>query len=125
MQHSEVKELSELIYDKIYNQKEELREFYNTTKSKIGYFFIDDLLPESLAKKCHEVFPDKASMRRLKSMREYKYISAQMNKHDQFLEHVIYAFQDEKIVSLIGDICGYFVSICRRFLICRWYFFNG
>ena len=63
-------------------------------------------LTESIAKKCYDVFPDKAEMRCLKSIREYKYISAQMNKHDRLLEKVIYAFQNEKVVSLISEICN-------------------
>ena len=106
MQVPEVKEISELIYDRINNQKEELKQLYNSTKSKIGYFFIDDLLPESLAHKCHELFPDKSEMNCLKSIREYKFVSAQMDKHHEFLEHVIYAFQDVKVVNLIGEICN-------------------
>lgn len=102
----ESEEISELIFNKIKKEKENLTEFFNTSKNEIGYFFIDDLLPESLARKCYEVFPHKNDMRCLKSIREFKYISAQMNKHDKFLEDVIYAFQDERIVNLIGEICG-------------------
>jgi Rps23 Pro-64 3,4-dihydroxylase Tpa1-like proline 4-hydroxylase len=45
-------------------------------------------------------------MRLLKSLREYKYISAQMNKHHNLLEKVIYAFQEERVTKLIGEICG-------------------
>ena len=44
-------------------------------------------------------------MRCLKSIREYKYVSAQMNKHNPLLEKVLYAFQDKKVVDLIGEIC--------------------
>ena len=44
-------------------------------------------------------------MRCLNSIREYKYVSAQMDNHHSLLEKVIYAFQDNKVVKLIGDIC--------------------
>ena len=99
-------EISELIYKAIKSKKEDLIQKYNGSKSQIGYFYVDQLLPKELAEKCFEVFPDKSEMRRLKSLREYKFISAQMDKHDNFLEDVIYAFQDGKIVKIIGEICG-------------------
>jgi Rps23 Pro-64 3,4-dihydroxylase Tpa1-like proline 4-hydroxylase len=106
MEVSTTKEISELIYSNIKSQQDVLTATYNASKSKIGYFFIDDLLPLEIAQKCFEVFPDKSEMRGLKSMREYKYVSAQMDTHNQLLEAVIYAFQDEKVVQLIGEICN-------------------
>ncbi|HUH27398.1 2OG-Fe(II) oxygenase [Gelidibacter sp.] len=100
------REISTLIYQNIEKKKEELKANYDASKASIGYFFIDDVLPIQIAKQCFEVFPEPSAMRCLKSFREYKHVSAQMDKHDGFLEAVIYAFQDEKIVELIGDICG-------------------
>lgn len=99
-------DISKLIYDKINSEKGHLMSCYNSTKSGIGYFYIDDLLPEELAKQCYDVFPDSSEMRELKSLREYKHVSAQMNKHNPLLEKVIYAFQEKNIVELIGEICG-------------------
>ena len=99
-------EISKLIYNKILEGKDEIKKSYLASKEQIGYFFIDDLLPENLVKECFKVFPDKSEMKCLKSIREYKYVSAQMNKHNQLLENVIYAFQDKRIVELIGEICG-------------------
>jgi len=100
-----IQEISDLIYNKILNKKEELTAQFNASKGEIGYFYIDDLLPEALAEACFKRFPEPSEMRILKSMKEYKHVSAQMDKHDPFLEQVIYAFQDPKIVSLIGEIC--------------------
>ena len=99
-------EISELIFNKISEEKKNLIKLFNTSKNDIGYFFIDDLLPDALTEECFKVFPDKSEMRCLKSIREYKYISAQMDRHNKLLEDVIFAFQDEKIVKLIGEICG-------------------
>lgn len=99
-------EISEIIFNQIRLKKNELRKQYLKSKNKIGYFFIDDLLPKDLAQACFDVFPDKSEMRILKSIREYKCVSAQMDKHNPLLEKVLYAFQDEKIISLIGDICN-------------------
>ena len=98
--------ISNLIYKQILKNKDLLSIQFLETKKDIGYFYIDGLLPEDLAKKCFNVFPQKSEMKVLKSIREYKYISAQMDKHNELLEAVIYAFQDERIVGLIGCICG-------------------
>nr|WP_321236295.1 2OG-Fe(II) oxygenase [uncultured Psychroserpens sp.] len=106
MEVSNRKEISELIYNAIKSKKDDLIEAYKASKSNIGYFYIDDLLPKELAEKCFEVFPNTSEMRQLKSLREYKYISAQMDKHNQLLEEVLFAFQDKKIVQLIGEICN-------------------
>ena len=106
MDSSISKDISELIFNKIKENQVELKASYEASKSQIGYFYIDDLLPEDLAKQCFDVFPDTSEMRCLKSMREYKYVSAQMNNHHELLEQVLYAFQDSKIVNLIGEICS-------------------
>ena len=78
---------------------------YNASKTEIGYFYIDNVLPEEIARACYELFPDKSEMHCLKSIREYKYVSAQMDKHHPLLEKVLYAFQNEKVVNLISEIC--------------------
>lgn len=106
MMVSELEEISELIFSKIKSKQSELTEIYKTSEPEIGYFFIDDILPEALALKCFEVFPDPSEMRCLKSIREFKHVSAQMDKHNQILEKIIYAFQSPKIVKLIGEICN-------------------
>lgn len=106
MMVSKSEEISELIYSKIKSKQLELTEAYTASEPKIGFFYIDDVLPEALALKCFEVFPEPSDMRCLKSLREYKHVSAQMDKHNSLLEAVIYAFQKPKIVKLIGDICN-------------------
>ncbi|TYB74521.1 2OG-Fe(II) oxygenase [Bizionia gelidisalsuginis] len=102
----DIHKISDLIYTQILKNKEELTVQFNTTKGTIGFFYVDNLLPQELAEQCYGVFPDPSEMRVLKSIKEFKHVSAQMNKHHPLLEKVIYAFQDEKIVSLIGEICG-------------------
>lgn len=106
MEEIKKEDLIDLIYSRILEQKSKIKMAYNSSKSKIGYFFIDDLLPNNIAMQCYKVFPDVSDMRCLESIREHKYVSSQMDKHDTLLEKVIYAFQNEKIVKLIGEICG-------------------
>ncbi|WP_370227248.1 2OG-Fe(II) oxygenase [Mesoflavibacter sp.] len=100
----ETSEIANLIFNKIHSSKEELKRLYDGSKDEIGFFFIDDLLPEDLALKLNDIFPKEEDMRCLKSLREYKFISAQMNKHTSLLEKVLYAFQDERIISEISKI---------------------
>ena len=103
-------DISDLIYNRISEERSEIKAAYEASRGAIGYFFIDDLLPDDLACKCFEVFPDPKDMRLLNSIREYKYISAQMDQHNALVEDVIYAFQDPKIVNLIADICSNILS---------------
>ncbi|MFT7251590.1 MAG: Rps23 Pro-64 3,4-dihydroxylase Tpa1-like proline 4-hydroxylase [Flavobacterium sp.] len=78
---------------------------YESSKENIGFFYLDDILPLELAKQIYSVFPKSSEMVLKKSIREDKYIGVQMNKYNALLEEVLYAFQDERIVNLIGKIC--------------------
>lgn len=98
--------ISDIIYNHILTNKQSLIAQFNESKNAIGYFYIDNVLPEKLALECAKVFPKPEEMKLLKSIKEFKYVSAQMDKHHQLLEEVIYAFQNEKIVKLIGEICN-------------------
>jgi Rps23 Pro-64 3,4-dihydroxylase Tpa1-like proline 4-hydroxylase len=78
---------------------------YKSSKENIGFFYLDDVLPLELASQIYSVFPESSDMVLKKSIREDKYIGVQMNNYNPLLEEVIYAFQDERIVKLIGAIC--------------------
>lgn len=98
-------ELAELIYKKIYNNKDVLKNQFLNSKDKIGYFYLDTVMPEDIALSISKVFPTPEEMVLKKSIREDKYVAAQMNKHNPLLEELIYAFQDKRIVDLIAEIC--------------------
>ncbi len=101
-------DIIDLIYLKLVENKKNLEDQFRTSKDSIGSFFIDDLLPEDIAKRIYQTFPstDNTNVVLHKNIREFKYVAYQMNKFDSLLEDVIYAFQDKKIVNLIGEICG-------------------
>lgn len=109
-------DLAQFIVEKIIGQKETVKAHYLKTQGKIGYFFIDDLLPQSITKELYDVFPKAKDMVLKKSIRENKYIAAQMNEYHPLLEEIIYAFQNEKVVELIGEICGIKEAIPDEFL---------
>ena len=100
------KDLSDLIFSKIEKNQDILSKQFEDSKNKIGFFYIDDLLPEEIAIQIHENFPKPSEMVLKKSIRENKYIAAQMNLYHPILEDIIYAFQDERIVKLVAKICA-------------------
>lgn len=100
------KDLSDLIFSKIEKNQDILSKQFEDSKNKIGFFYIDDLLPEEIAIQIHENFPKSSEMVLKKSIRENKYIAAQMDLYLPILEDIIYAFQDERIVKLVAKICA-------------------
>ena len=100
------KSLAVLVLSQLKQQQQQVKKQYEATKSGIGYFFVDDLLPIDIVKEIHRAFPLPVEMKRNKSLREHKHIAVQMDQHNPLLEQAIYAFQDTEVVSLIQSICG-------------------
>lgn len=55
-------EYADIILQQISDRKEEIKQQYNNSKNNIGYFWIDDLLPEDLALEISNIFPEKEKM---------------------------------------------------------------
>ncbi|MGO1073279.1 2OG-Fe(II) oxygenase [Lysobacter sp. CA199] len=70
----------------------------------IHYFIVDDLLPVELAMQIRQAFPQTSQMMLRKSLRELKYISAQMDRHAPILEEIIFAFQQPAVVEQVRAI---------------------
>lgn len=68
--------------------------------------YLDNLLPEELALEIVEAFPDKSTMTLKKSLRENKYVVAQMNQYAPILEDIVYAFQDLGVLKTVEKITG-------------------
>jgi hypothetical protein len=66
--------------------------------------FIDDVLPNEWASMVFNAFPNPAEMMERKSLREHKFVAAQMDRYSPILEEIIYAFQDPHIVKLAEQI---------------------
>ncbi|WP_196886899.1 2OG-Fe(II) oxygenase [Aureivirga sp. CE67] len=99
------KELSILICKRLEEEKEVSINKFNQSKDKIGYFFVDDLLPKHIVDAIYQSFPKTNNMILRKSLREYKYIAAQMDNYHPILEEVIYAFQEPNVVKIVSEIC--------------------
>jgi Rps23 Pro-64 3,4-dihydroxylase Tpa1-like proline 4-hydroxylase len=100
------KELGDLIVERLELKRQESAAQYAGSEPKIGYFYVDDLLPGDIARRIFDAFPATTGMHLKKSLREYKFVAAQMDRYDPILEEIIYAFQDQRVVSLIAGICG-------------------
>lgn len=74
--------------------------------SKIQYCYIDDLFPSELAQEVFNSFPSQEKMLLRKNLREFKYMTAQMNFLNPLLEEVVYAFQEPAVVEVLANISG-------------------
>lgn len=97
-------ELTLYIINRLEEVLPECRDTFKNSEPGIGYFVVDKVLPEEVARTIENVFPPKEKMKLKRSLREDKYVASQMNNYDPLLEQVIYAFQDLRVVNLIERI---------------------
>jgi Rps23 Pro-64 3,4-dihydroxylase Tpa1-like proline 4-hydroxylase len=95
---------AEIIEKRLGGELERLRDEFreNTVQSCV----IDDLLPEEEVLKVFRAFPEKETMMLKKSLRENKYVAAQMDKYSSILEEIIFAFQDPRVLKMVETITG-------------------
>ncbi|MGB8699981.1 MAG: 2OG-Fe(II) oxygenase [Thermosynechococcaceae cyanobacterium] len=98
-------DLATLIAQRIDSQFETSKFFFEDCQ-KIKYFYIDDLLPISVARQIFSSFPKKETMLLRKDLREFKYMTAQMNLVAPILEELVFAFHDPQVVQRIAQITG-------------------
>src|SRR5438552_1621113 len=84
-------------------QQKKLAKVQWQSSGNVEYFVIDDLLSEDLCHRIRNAYPAGDSMRVRKSLRELKYVAAQMDKYDPILEDALYAFQDPRVVQLVEE----------------------
>ncbi len=96
---------AELFRQVLQKNKEYLYEEFHRP-DRIPSCCVDDVLENSLAEEIFHAFPNKQSMYLRTSLREKKYISSQMSRHNSLLEEVIFGFQDPKVTSILSEITG-------------------
>lgn len=77
-----------------------------TSSAPINRFVVDQLLPEEWVLAIRSALPPESGMMLKKSLRELKYVTAQMDRYDPLLEESIYAFQRADIVSCVESTQG-------------------
>lgn len=85
--------------------RDQLRDQWERS-APVRHFVVDDVLPEGWAHRVRAVFPADGGMTLKRSLRELKYVAAQMNKYDPLLEESIYAFQMPGVVERIEHLTG-------------------
>lgn len=100
-------QIADYLLESLKDKQDLLKKHFEQTSKQIGYFILDDVLPQKLVAEIYNSFPKIEDTILKKSIKEYKYIAAQMDKYHPLLEETIYAFQDERVVQLIADICNY------------------
>jgi Rps23 Pro-64 3,4-dihydroxylase Tpa1-like proline 4-hydroxylase len=84
----------------------ELRAQFRNSAGAIGYFMLDDVLPAATARAIYECFPAPEQMILNRTMREDKYVAAQMDRYDPMLEEALFAFQDPRVLEQVELITG-------------------
>ncbi|MEO1729840.1 MAG: 2OG-Fe(II) oxygenase [Pseudomonadota bacterium] len=98
-------QIADLIVARIAPEVDRLAETFHQP-GKVSSCVIDNLLPAELTEKISGKFPESDRMILKRSIKENKHIAAQMDEYDPLLEEVVYAFQDSRVVDLIGIITG-------------------
>ncbi|WP_322966082.1 2OG-Fe(II) oxygenase [Sphingomonas fuzhouensis] len=100
------KVMADFILMRLEEEKFKIQEMIALSSSGIPYFYVDNVLPLEVVKSISAAFPAPGSMRLKKTIREYKYIAAQMDNYNPILEEAVYAFQDSRIVKFIEEKIG-------------------
>ena len=98
-------EMADLIVAKLTPIKEQLAAQWRDSGA-INHCYIDDLVPHNLAQKIRAAYPPAGTMQVKKSLRELKYVAAQMSEYNPILEEALFAFQDPRIVEIVTQITG-------------------
>ena len=98
--------IADAIVERLAASRQDLRAQFTASVVRIGYFVLDEALPADLATRVFEAFPPPQQMTLKRSLRERKYIAAQMDRYAPLLEEVLFAFQEQRVLREIEDITG-------------------
>lgn len=96
-------DIADLIVKRLTTEADQLKSHWDAS-GRIRHCFIDDLLPSDLALQIRAAYPPGDEMKTRRSLRELKHVAAQMDQYNPLLEEALFAFQDPRIVELIGSI---------------------
>jgi Rps23 Pro-64 3,4-dihydroxylase Tpa1-like proline 4-hydroxylase len=97
--------IADHIVRKLESEKDAMANAF-AASSRVASCYVDELLPDELAREIASRFPSVDDMTLKDSLRERKYISAQMDKHDKIVEDTVFAFQDPRVIKIISEITG-------------------
>jgi Rps23 Pro-64 3,4-dihydroxylase Tpa1-like proline 4-hydroxylase len=71
---------------------------------KINHLIIEKLLPNEIATKLSEYFPEEEELNHLVGPQENKYVGVYFTNKQKLVEECIYAFQEENLIQIISEI---------------------
>ena len=98
-------QIADLILGRLTEEADRLGAEFRTP-GRVESARVDDLLPVGLAREIYDRFPPTERMMLKRSIKEHKRVAAQMDRYDPLLEEAVYAFQDPRVVALIGRFTG-------------------
>lgn len=100
-------QLAAIIYKKLLSHKEDIRQqLANTPKEFTRFAFVDNLLPENICTRINQNFPPTSEMKFAANFREKKHVARSTDLIKDILADITFAFQDQKILDLVGEISG-------------------
>jgi Rps23 Pro-64 3,4-dihydroxylase Tpa1-like proline 4-hydroxylase len=102
-------ELVEIILRRLDEEWGELKSRFHSLHGdvQVRHFYVDNLLPDVIAKAIYDAFPkDRQAFRRFDSFRERKSTSKDMDRFPQILSDITFALQDARVLQRIEDITG-------------------
>ena len=100
-------QLVQLIVERLDRDKGAISaDFHTDREIKTRFTAIDDLLPDDIARRFADAFPDVLQMRLLDSFRERKYTSKSLDIFDPLISDITFAFQDERVIDTVAEITG-------------------
>lgn len=98
-------EIGSRILSRLHESRDTLASQWKAS-TPISHFVLDDLLPKDWTQAIRDAFPPPEAMSLKRSLREVKYVAAQMDRYDRLLEESIYAFQVPEVVQAVQEITG-------------------
>jgi len=99
-------QIADAVVERLAASRERLREQFTRSSARIGHFVLDHVLPADLASQVYQAFPSPGRMTLKRSLREHKYIAAQMDRYERLVEEALFAFQDVRVLREIERITG-------------------
>ncbi|MGX5201599.1 2OG-Fe(II) oxygenase [Aliikangiella sp. IMCC44632] len=101
-------EFVKLIVERLESESDVLKHEFQKSREEVGvrYCQVKNLLPESMALKIYESFPEPFEMRLMKSFRERKFTSKNFDDFNKILADITFAMQDVRVVEVVEYITG-------------------
>lgn len=97
--------LADLIVPRLREHADRMRAEFSAP-GRVNSAAVDDLAPADVARAVFERFPSTEKMMLKRSIKERKHVAAQMDACDPLVEEAVFAFQDPRVVALVGEITG-------------------